>query len=546
MIFGGRRDQGIVPYNNMQVWVWPRRVCGLVTFAIGLGVLAGWVLDKAWLTGVWEDGVLPMSPTNAMVFIMCGGSLTISRLDSSKPQWGRIIVGGWVSMLGLMRLTDSVLGLHWRLDEQLFDKAILPHAAIPLGVVQTTPFGFFGLGAALALLACQNRKGWALGQVLVVAPLLLAFFALVGHLYEALTFYQMMNHFPLALSTAVCLLTTSLGILMLRPDLGLIGILSAPNLGGAMARRLFPVMLIVPPLFGLAALWLTRFSFMDPTAGIAAVVTMTGPIFAVATLITSHRLESTAIALMERSREVEIARESAEDANRAKSAFLANMSHELRTPLNAIIGFSELLKNRNFSTSGRYHEYAGDIFDSGCHLLSVVNQILDLAKVEARQLELIEEAASLCEISESCFTLVRERAVKDNVELRSEIGVDFPNLRVDEVRMKQILLNLISNAVKFNVPGGTVTLGAEIARNGGAEIWVRDTGIGMDEEELKTAFTPFRQIDGGLARRYEGTGLGLPLARALAERHGGTLELRSIQGVGTTAIVYLPATRVAR
>jgi two-component system cell cycle sensor histidine kinase PleC len=112
--------------------------------------------------------------------------------------------------------------------------------------------------------------------------------------------------------------------------------------------------------------------------------------------------------------------------------------------------------------------------------------------------------------------------------------------------MKQILLNLISNAVKFNVPGGTVTLGAEIARNGGAEIWVRDTGIGMDEEELKTAFTPFRQIDGGLARRYEGTGLGLPLARALAERHGGTLELRSIQGVGTTAIVYLPATRVAR
>jgi signal transduction histidine kinase len=516
-------------------------------FCICASVLAGWSLDNAWLEGAWFGGVRRMSPINALLFMVCGASLALWRSERTKPRWAARLAGIFIALVAAVRFVDASLHLGLPLSQLLFAQATFPRSSVSLGLGQTMPVAFLGIGAGLALLSDVKQSRWGWGQVLIGPAILLAFFAVTDHLYETLIFDREVVLFPMAFSTVICLTLASFGTLMLRPGAGVFGILSAPNLGGTMARWLFPVMLLVPVLLGLLTLWLANASLLYPAAETAALVTLTGPIFAVATLIASRRLETSSVTLMERSRDLELARAAADDANRAKSVFLANMSHELRTPLNAIIGFSEILRGSAFGPlSARYSEYAGDILDSGSHLLEVVNQILDLAKVEARELELIEDRISLKALGESCFIVFRERAAKEEIDLRGEVPDDFPDIIADEVRMKQILLNLMSNAVKFNVQGGKVTLAAGIDGNGWARIWVRDTGIGMNEDDLLAAFTPFRQIDGGFARRREGTGLGLPLARALVERHGGSLDLQGGPGVGMTATIALPPERVWR
>jgi signal transduction histidine kinase len=243
-------------------------------------------------------------------------------------------------------------------------------------------------------------------------------------------------------------------------------------------------------------------------------------------------------------RDLEIARYEADSANRAKSEFLANMSHELRTPLNAVIGFSQILRDASFGPlAPRYRDYANDILSSGFHLLAVVNDILDLAKIEAQRMTLDCAPTNIPDLVAQCITFVQERATAGGICVATEIAPDFPPLDLDETRFKQILLNLLSNSVKFTRPGGSVTLTARIAPEG-PEFQVIDTGIGMTEDEVAIALTPFRQVDSALSRRDQGTGLGLPLAAALIERHGGALAIESMPGVGTTATIRLPRERV--
>lgn len=241
------------------------------------------------------------------------------------------------------------------------------------------------------------------------------------------------------------------------------------------------------------------------------------------------------------------AKERAELANKAKSEFLANMSHELRTPLNAIIGFSDLIRSEMFGPVGsaRYHEYVKDIQVSGTHLLELINDILDLAKIDACKVDLHEEVFDVQEALRSCFTLVRERAQSDNVKLECSTAPVLPALSADKRKLKQILLNLISNGIKFTPAGGTVAVKAWFDADDGYVFQVTDTGIGIAREDISKALAPFSQIDSALNRKYEGTGLGLPLTKALAELHGGSLDLRSEVGVGTVATVRFPAERAA-
>ena len=245
--------------------------------------------------------------------------------------------------------------------------------------------------------------------------------------------------------------------------------------------------------------------------------------------------------------QLHIAKVTAEAANRTKSDFLANMSHELRTPLNAILGYSEVIKMGMFGpVSERYRGYGADIFESGTYLLNLINEILDLSKLEAGQFELHEEDVDVAAIIRACMHLIEPQAEKARVKLLTSLDESLPLIRGDERRMKQILINLLSNATKFTPEGGSVRVRTSL-EDKRFVIEVSDTGIGMSADQIPKALEAFRQIESQISRKHVGTGLGLPLAKHLVELHGGTLDLESKVDFGTTVRIVLPPERtVAR
>jgi signal transduction histidine kinase len=254
--------------------------------------------------------------------------------------------------------------------------------------------------------------------------------------------------------------------------------------------------------------------------------------------------DDVAVSLQRRERELIAARDAAETANRAKTSFLATMSHELRTPLNAILGFSEILRDGHFGPiAPRYAAYAGDIHASGRHLLKVINDILDLSKIEAGRQKIAHEPVDLCAVARASCQLLQEKAKAAGIAME----IDLPGDAIlvgDQTRLKQISLNLLSNAIKFTPPGGKVRL-AVIVRPRATTLEVTDDGIGMTAEEVAIALEPFGQVESSFTRSYDGTGLGLPLVKGLAALHGGRLEIESTKDAGTTVRVVLPAAPLA-
>jgi len=232
----------------------------------------------------------------------------------------------------------------------------------------------------------------------------------------------------------------------------------------------------------------------------------------------------------------------AEAANAAKTRFLANMSHELRTPLNAIIGFSEIINGQLFGELGnaRYLDYSSDILRSGRHLLDVINSVLDLSKSETGKMMLDVQNVDMREILKDCVTMVGEQAREAGLEFAVRgMEAELP-LPGDPAKLRQIFLNLLSNAIKFTPQGGYIWV--EARRNaGGVAVTVGDSGIGMSPDDVAVALTPFGQVDNRLERRYEGTGLGLPLTKAFVELHGGQMNFDSARGAGTRVTVSFPA-----
>jgi signal transduction histidine kinase len=248
-------------------------------------------------------------------------------------------------------------------------------------------------------------------------------------------------------------------------------------------------------------------------------------------------------ALKVREEELRTAKIAAEEASGAKTDFLAKMSHELRTPLNAVIGFSDTMRQELLGPIGnpRYKEYLNDIYDSGNYLLSLVNDLLDLSKIEASQMALTERPVELAALIGSCRRMVELRADAHNIRLAFELPPEPPVVRADENALKKIVINILANAVKFTPPGGSVTVRCECDGTGEISLSVADTGEGIPEADLKRVLEPFVQLHP--ASDNTGTGLGLPIAKALAEMHGGKLELRSTVGAGTTVTLRQPADR---
>ncbi|HEX4158414.1 MAG TPA: response regulator [Rhizomicrobium sp.] len=240
-----------------------------------------------------------------------------------------------------------------------------------------------------------------------------------------------------------------------------------------------------------------------------------------------------------------MAKEEAESANRTKTEFLANMSHELRTPLNAVIGFSSIMHQQAFGPMPeKYIEYSKLIEDSGTHLLTIINGILDLARAEAHRLTLHENEIDIPEVVSLCEGMIRPMAEKAEIDFSVEIDEGLPPMFADPTKLQQILINLLSNAVKFTPAPGSVRLTISVDATGGLIFRIADTGIGIPADKIDVALAPFGQVDSRLSRKYDGVGLGLPLTKCLVELHGGTIEIESECERGTAVIVLFPKERL--
>jgi PAS domain S-box-containing protein len=240
------------------------------------------------------------------------------------------------------------------------------------------------------------------------------------------------------------------------------------------------------------------------------------------------------------------AKRAAEQANEQKSEFLAKVSHEIRTPLNAVIGFSEVMMEERFGPIGneRYRQYLRDIHLSGSHLMSLINDLLDLSKIEAGKVELSFESVRVNDIIQDCAALMQPQANRERIIIRTSLSAGVPNVVADSRSLRQIILNLLSNAIKFTRPGGQVIVSTAMEENGEVVIRVRDTGVGMSEKDIETALTPFRQVTTSDRTRFDGTGLGLPLTKALVEANRATFAIDSAVDQGTLVKITFPTTRV--
>lgn len=250
--------------------------------------------------------------------------------------------------------------------------------------------------------------------------------------------------------------------------------------------------------------------------------------------------------IQERTRELRTARDAAERANRSKSELLATISHELRTPLVSVIGFSEIMQSEKLGPLGspQYVEYAGDINQSGQHLLALINNLLDLSKIESGKEELFEGNVDVGSVIAVIIRMLRTRSAEKNIEVHCEIDNDAPPLFADEGKVKQVLTNLLGNAIKFTEPGGKVSIKAWARDDSGYVIQIADTGIGIPRDQIPKALAQFGQVASPISGKYEGTGLGLPLAKSLMELHGGCLDLQSEVEVGTTVTLRFPVSRL--
>ncbi len=531
----------MTPHSNI------RRIALLKSFSraasgtvilVGCLALVGWVLNITALKSILP-GLVTMKANTALAFVLAGVSLWILCAEQTDQRMRRIAraCAAIVALIGFLTLGEYLSGWDLGIDQLLFEEALGAVGTFAPGrMAPTTALNFLVIG--LALVALDAPRGLRAVQMFTLAAGVIGLLNFMGYAYGVKALYGLASHTQMAVHTAAAFIVLSVGLLFARPERGLMAIASSDGAGGVVARRLLPAALGVPFLLGWLRLIGQRAGFYSTEFGVAIFAVSTVIVLAVVTWSNAGLLYRTDVERKRAEEAARQARESAEEASRHKSNFLSRMSHELRTPLNAVLGFAQLLEMDALSAQQR--ESVGHILKGGRHLLELINEVLDISRIEAGRLALSPEAVSVKEVVEESLDLIAPLAAADHIQLTDDLlNTRHWHVQADRQRLKQVLLNLLSNAVKFNRKGGMVALSYEQTREGRLRIKVTDTGPGISAARMAQLFIPFERL-GAEQAEIEGTGLGLALSKGLVEAMGGTLGVESIVGQGSTFWLELP------
>ena len=487
-----------------------------------------------------------MVPWTAAALMFSGAALIGAALCQRWPTGRWLQYGGALAtgMIASIALAEYATGIDWGFDRLLFGSAIADlttrFPGRPAGI---TAVLFLALSFATIADAAVRTYSRAYG-VLINLGLFVSCLPLLGYAFSAERLYTSIPYSSMALPTAVALIILFGGALAARPSHGWIALLLSDSLGGMTARRLLPVIVGAPLTISITLLWIGRLTHMEPDFRLAVSTVAVTFVLLCLVVRNARRLEQ-----LDRERQTAMsalvsAKEDAEAASLAKSSFLANMSHELRTPLTAILGFSQLLELGG-EQSAEHRVCVDHIRKNGKHLLALINDLLDLAKIEAGQISTSPERIALGRllVGLEASLLPQGKAVGITVSLHVD-EASLPDVRADQTRLNQVLLNLGSNAIKYNRPGGRVDITGERLNPEWLRLTVADTGLGIPEERQSELFEPFNRL-GRETGTIEGTGIGLALSRRLMQLMGGRIGFSSRANDGSRFWIDLPVYHAA-
>lgn len=496
-----------------------------------------------------------MKFNTAVCFALCGAAL-FAKVGVGTA--GRVRLGDGLAFAALavacITLVEYTLVVRFGIDALLVADSTTVGAVAPGRMARLTACGLVLSGLAVLSLRRQNSRLTVLSQSLALASGLIFLVVTLGYLYSAHGLYRTRGSGSVALSTALLFHVLNLGVLASQPDVGLMRPLTVELPAGRAARRLLPAVIVVPILLGWLRLAGQGAGLFGLEVGLALYATSNVMVLGALTWRTAASLGEAerqreeagrafaeAEALARAAKELHEQSLRLEEANRHKTQFLANMSHELRTPLNAIIGFATLLRGERSGTLNRTQkEHVAEVLNGGQHLLSLVNDVLDLSKVESGTLTVADELVDMTELMRSVTATFAAQVQQRRIRLSTEVVSGLCQVRGDERLMKQILLNYLSNAVKFTPDGGDIALRILEEDAHTFRVTVEDSGIGIKSEDLGRLFEVFQQLDSGSGKHYQGTGVGLALTKRFVEALGGRVEVSSELGRGSRFSAILP------